>query len=72
MQVDIINKGIQIEEKLFGECFETSEQIEGMKNFLEKGKKKKNLLKKKVILKKKKKFQEEYYFLLINLMTCII
>ena len=46
MQVDI-DKAIQIEEKLFGDCFETSEQVEGMKNFLEKGKKgadkKKNL-----------------------------
>ena len=39
IQVDI-DKAIQIEEKLFGECFETSEQVEGMKNFLEKGKKK--------------------------------
>ena len=46
MQVDI-DKAIEIEEKLFGECFETSEQVDGMKNFLEKGKKrpdkKKNL-----------------------------
>jgi len=39
MQVDI-DKAIEIEEKLFGECFETSEQVDGMKNFLEKGKKK--------------------------------
>ena len=39
IQVDI-DKAIQIEEKLFGDCFETSEQVEGMKNFLEKGKKK--------------------------------
>ena len=38
MQVDI-DKGIEIEEKLFGDCFENSEQIEWMKNFLEKGKK---------------------------------
>ena len=37
-QVDI-DKGIEIEEKLFGDCFERPEQIEGMKNFLEKGKK---------------------------------
>ena len=45
MQVDI-DKAIQIEEKLFGECFETSEQIERMDNFLNKNKKsdkKKNL-----------------------------
>jgi enoyl-CoA hydratase len=39
MQVDI-DKAIEIEEKLFGECFETSEQVDGMKNFLEKGRKK--------------------------------
>ena len=32
LQVDI-DKGIQIEEKLFGECFENPEQKEGMKNF---------------------------------------
>jgi enoyl-CoA hydratase len=38
MQVDI-DKAIVIEEKLFGDCFERSEQIEGMRNFLEKGKK---------------------------------
>ena len=35
----IIEKGIKIEEEIFGDCFETSEQINGMKNFLEKGKK---------------------------------
>ena len=39
IQVDI-DKAIEIEEKLFGDCFESSEQTEGMKNFLEKGKKK--------------------------------
>ena len=38
MNVDI-EKGMQIEEELFKECFETSEQIERMKSFLEKGKK---------------------------------
>ena len=38
MQVDI-DKAIQIEEKLFGDCFENPEQVEGMKKFLEKGKK---------------------------------
>ena len=38
MNVDI-EKGIKIEEELFGNCFETPEQIERMKNFLEKGKK---------------------------------
>ena len=41
IQLDI-NQAIQLEEKLFGECFETSEQIEGMANFLDKGKKPKN------------------------------
>ena len=45
IQVDI-DKGIEIEEKLFGDCFETSEQIEGMKKFLEKGKKNKDEKKK--------------------------
>ena len=38
MQVDI-EQGIKIEEYQFGECFEQEEQINGMKNFLEKGKK---------------------------------
>ena len=44
LQVDI-DSGINIEVKLFGDCFEREEQTEGMKNFLEKGKKgnKKNL-----------------------------
>ena len=40
LQVDI-DKGIEIEQKLFGDYFETTEQIEGMKHFLEKGKKNK-------------------------------
>ena len=39
-QVDM-DKAIQIEEKLFGECFETSEQRDGMQNFLNKNKSKK-------------------------------
>ena len=34
-----MNEAIEIEEKLFGECFETSEQVDGMNNFLNKGKK---------------------------------
>ena len=38
MQVDI-DKAIEIEEKLFGDCFERSEQVDGMRNFLDKGKK---------------------------------
>ena len=43
-QVDI-DSAIVIEEKLFGECFENDEQINGMKNFLEKSKKKSKNLK---------------------------
>jgi enoyl-CoA hydratase len=35
-----INKAIQIEEQLFGECFQSDEQVIRMKNFLEKNKKK--------------------------------
>ena len=42
LQVDI-EKAIKIEEKLFGECFENSEQKERMNKFLEKNKEKKNL-----------------------------
>ena len=38
MQVDI-DKAIEIEEKLFGGCFERSEQVDGMRNCLDKGKK---------------------------------
>ncbi len=41
MQYDI-DKGIELEEKLFGDCFENQEQIEGMQKFLEKGKKNKD------------------------------
>ena len=51
MQVDI-EQGIKIEEYQFGECFEQDEQINGMKNFLEKGKKGK---KKKITEKEVKK-----------------
>ena len=39
LQVDI-DKGIKIEERLFGECFENPEQKERMNKFLERGKKK--------------------------------
>ena len=56
IQVDIDN-GIEIEEKLFGDCFETSEQIEGMKNFLEKGKK--NKVEKKHNLQQTQPIQNE-------------
>ena len=38
-------RGIEIEEKYFGYCFESSEQKERMENFLKKGKKSKNLKK---------------------------
>ena len=37
LQVDM-DKAIVIEEKLFGDCFETEDQKEGMKAFLEKRK----------------------------------
>ena len=40
LQVDI-DKAIEIEEKLFGDCFETEDQRAGMGNFLEKDKSKK-------------------------------
>ena len=40
LQVDM-DKAIEIEEKLFGDCFETNEQREAMDNFLYKGKSKK-------------------------------
>ena len=45
MQVDI-DKAIEIEEKIFGDCFENSEQIDGMKTFLNKSKKGKSEKKK--------------------------
>ena len=58
MQVDI-DKGIKIEEKIFGDCFEADEQINGMKNFLERGKKgKKNKKKDKEQEKKEEKIEE--------------
>jgi enoyl-CoA hydratase len=37
LQVDM-DKAIIIEEKLFGDCFSTEDQIEGMKAFVEKRK----------------------------------
>ncbi|MBR6485421.1 MAG: enoyl-CoA hydratase, partial [Lachnospiraceae bacterium] len=40
LQVDM-DKAIVIEEKLFGDCFETEDQKAGMGNFLEKDKEKK-------------------------------
>lgn len=50
-----IDKGIQIEEELFKNCFETSEQIERIKNFLEKGKKSEKKSRKKFKLKNRRK-----------------
>ena len=41
LQVNEMEKAIEIEEKLFGDCFETNEQIEAMNSFLNKGKNKK-------------------------------
>ena len=58
MQVDI-DKAIEIEEKLFGDCFENSEQKEGMKNFLEKGKKNKKSDEKKKNLQEAHKDQKQ-------------
>ena len=40
MQVDI-DKATEIEEKLFGESFETLEQLDGMQKFLNESKKQK-------------------------------
>ena len=41
LQLDI-EKAIKIEEKLFGDCFQSSEQVDRMKKFLEKSKSKKD------------------------------
>jgi enoyl-CoA hydratase len=46
LQVDI-DSALEIEENIFGDCFEAEEQINGMKNFLERGKKGKKKKKKK-------------------------
>ena len=58
MQVDI-EQGIKIEEYQFGECFENEEQINGMKNFLEKGKKGKKKKTPEKEKEQKKKEEEE-------------
>ena len=58
MQVDI-EQGIKIEEYQFGECFENEEQINGMKNFLEKGKKGKKKKAPEKEKEQKKKEEEE-------------
>ena len=54
LNVDI-DKGIQIEQEAFGECFETSEQFQRMKKFLEKGKKNEKKTEKVENLKKEEK-----------------
>ena len=55
-----IDKGIQIEQELFGQCFETPEQTERMKNFLEKGgKKNEKKTEKRGNLKKKEEKEEK-------------
>ena len=55
MQLDI-DKAIKLEEKIFGECFNTEDQKELMKAFLSKGKKKKD---KKEKPKEEKKEEEK-------------
>ena len=37
-----IDSALEIEERLFGDCFQSDEQVDRMKQFLEKGKKKKD------------------------------
>ena len=62
LQVDI-DKGIKIEEKLFGECFQNPEQKERMKNFLDRSKKNKKSEeqtdKKNLRVQEKKEEEEE-------------
>jgi enoyl-CoA hydratase len=41
IQMDI-DSALEIEERLFGDCFQSDEQVDRMKQFLEKGKKKKD------------------------------
>jgi enoyl-CoA hydratase len=58
LQVDI-DKAINIEEKLFGECFENPDQKERMKKFLERGKKKEKKNLRSDEEKKEEKKEEE-------------
>ena len=58
LQVDI-DEGIKIEERYFGDCFETSDQKTRMENFLKKGNSKKNKKENKKEEVKKKKIKEE-------------
>ena len=57
LQVDI-DRGIEIEEKYFGDCFETQDQIKGMENFLKKGNSKKQKKQKEDINKEKEEKEE--------------
>jgi enoyl-CoA hydratase len=56
LQLDI-DKALKIEEKLFGDCFQSSEQVDRMKKFLEKSKSKKD--KSKNLRESEEKKEEE-------------
>ena len=58
LQLDI-DKALKIEEKLFGDCFQSSEQVERMKKFLEKSKSKKDKSKNLRESEEKKEKDEE-------------
>ena len=64
-----IDSAIVIEEKLFGECFENDEQINGMKNFLEKSKKKSKNLKEVPKKEESKETNVNAYIRLLNLLS---
>ena len=65
LQVDI-DKAINIEEKLFGECFENPEHKERMKKFLERGKKKEKKNLRSDEEKKKKRKKKNYLCQKVN------
>jgi len=65
LQVDI-DKAINIEEKLFGECFENPDQKERMKKFLERGKKKEKKNLRSDEEKKKKRKKKNYLCQKVN------
>ena len=58
LQLDI-EKAIKIEEKLFGDCFQSDEQVDRMKKFLEKGKNKKQDKSKNIRESEEKKPEQE-------------
>ena len=58
LQLDI-DKALKIEEKLFGDCFQSSEQVDRMKKFLEKSKSKKDKSKNLRESEEKKEKDEE-------------